>query len=77
VDVKFTNFSLKLGALPTLSLPLDLFSPTGALVPGSWAGRTCCHGSRCSASCLTCPRGAEPCTCCVAPHRLGGDDIPG
>lgn len=31
VDVKFTKFSLKLGALPALSLPLDLFSPTGAL----------------------------------------------
>ena len=30
VDVRFTAFSLKLGALPALSLPLDLFSPTGA-----------------------------------------------
>ena len=30
VDVRFTNFSLKLGALPELSVPLDLFSPTGA-----------------------------------------------
>ncbi|KAK9838271.1 hypothetical protein WJX81_001545 [Elliptochloris bilobata] len=29
VDVRFTAFSLKLGALPELSLPLDLFSPTG------------------------------------------------
>lgn len=30
VDVRFTAFSLKMGALPALSLPLDLFSPTGA-----------------------------------------------
>ncbi len=31
VDVKFTAFSLKVGVLPALSLPLDLFSPTGPL----------------------------------------------
>ena len=31
VDVKFTAFQLKVGVLPALSLPLDLFSPTGAL----------------------------------------------
>jgi len=62
VDVKFTKFSLKLGALPALSLPLDLFSPTGALLPGTRACRARCRGCRRSARCMKCTYGAEACT---------------